>query len=145
MTAFLLPKANVMKNLILGIFALLCLIACEQEPTLVGESTAPTLVGKWQLVEQNVSDGGPSTWEKVENGTTFRLKADSSFLGFQTFNDCQTGTYDTAADELILTYDCEDTPPFIYTLRKEDEAIILSPKTVVCIEGCAYKYQKIAE
>ncbi|MFK7982701.1 MAG: hypothetical protein AB8G86_22165 [Saprospiraceae bacterium] len=46
------------------------------------------------------------------DGATFRLKADGTFLGFQTFNDCQTGTYGTVADELILTYDCEDTEPF---------------------------------
>ncbi|MFK7982237.1 MAG: hypothetical protein AB8G86_19810 [Saprospiraceae bacterium] len=32
-----------------------------------------------------------------------------------------------------------------YTLQKEEEAIILSPKTIIYIDGCAYKYQKKGE
>jgi len=134
-----------MKNIILSVFILFCLLSCEQESALVGESAGPTLVGKWQLVEQKVSIGGPASWQKVENGATFDLKADGSFLGFQMFNDCETGTYEAVAAELILTYNCEASESFIYAIQKKEEAIILSPKTIICTDGCEYKYQKIGE
>lgn len=134
-----------MKNLILSTLALFCLLACEQEPTIVAELAAPTLVGEWQLIEQKVSIGGPATWQKVDDGATFTLKADGTFAGFQLFNDCQTGTYETEEGILTLTYNCEDSKPFTYALQRENEAIILSPKTVICTETCEYKYRKTSE
>ncbi len=134
-----------MKNLILSTLALFCIIACEPEERIVAEFTAPTLVGEWQLVEQKVSIGGPATWQTVDDGATFTLNADGTFAGFQLFNDCQTGTYETQEGELTLTYDCEDSKPFTYALQKEGEDIILSPKTVICTETCEYKYRKISK
>ena len=129
----------------LSMLALFCLLACESEPIIVAEFAAPTLVGEWQLVEQKVSIGGPATWQTVDNGATFRLKADGTFAGFQLFNDCQTGTYETQEEELTLIYNCEDSKPFTYSLQKENEDIILSPKTVICTETCEYKYRKTSE
>lgn len=134
-----------MKNLILSTLVLLCLLACEPEPIIVAEFEAPTLVGEWQLVEQKVSIGSPATWQKVDDGATFTLKVDGTFTGFQLFNDCQTGTYDTQEGALILTHNCEDSKPFTYALQKENEDIILSPRTVICTETCEYKYRKISE
>lgn len=125
--------------------ALFCLLACESEETIIEEFAISTpLAGKWQRVEQKISIGGPATWEKVDNGDTFTLQTDGSFSDFQLFNDCQTGTYEAIEDELTLTYNCDiDTKPFTYSLQKENEDIILSPKTVICTESCAFKYRKI--
>lgn len=134
-----------MKNLILSTLAFFCLLSCESEPIIIAEFTAPTLAGEWQLVEQKVSIGGPVTWQKVTDGATFTLNADGTFAGFQLFNDCQTGTYETQEEALILTYNCEDSKPFTYTLQRENENIILSPKTVICTETCEYKYRKISK
>lgn len=131
-----------MKNLILGTLALFCLFACEDDPTIIEEFAAPILAGEWQLVEQKISNGGPASWQKVENGDRFTLNTDGTFTGFQLFSDCQTGTYEASADELTLTYDCADSKPFTYSLQKDDKAIILSPKTVICFETCEYKYEK---
>lgn len=136
-----------MKNSLLLITSLLFLIACDPEES-VSESlkTALPLVGQWKLVEQKVSIGGPATWQKVDNGDTFTLKEDGSFSNLQIFGDCSTGTFEATDDELILTYNCaDDTKPFTYALKRDNEAIILSPKTVICTDGCEYKYQKTSE
>ena len=104
------------------------------------------LAGEWQLVEQNVSTGGPSTWEDVEDGDTFQLNADGTFEGSPQFNDCDRGTYSATEDELTFDYDCSaDDKPFTYSLVFEDGDIIISPKTVLCFETCKYKYSRIGD
>lgn len=133
-----------MKNSLLLITSLFLLLACEPEEQ-VSESlkTALSLAGQWQLVEQKVSIGGPATWQTVENGDTFTLLENGDFSDLQIFGDCGTGTFETTDDELTLTYNCaEDTKPFTYSLKRENEDIILSPKTVICTETCEYKYRK---
>lgn len=135
-----------MKNLLFLFLAFGILLACESEDRIITEDlvATPPLVGEWQLVEQKVSIGGPATWQDIEDGDTFTLNADGTFDGFQLFSDCKTGTFESTDEELTLTYNCDDdTKPFTYSLRKENEDIIISPKTVICTETCEYKYRKI--
>ena len=137
-----------MKQLLWSVLTLCCLVACESEAdqVLVEALAAPTFAGDWQLIEQKVSIGGPAMWEKVDDGDKFTLKSDGSFADFQLFsNDCTTGNYEVTTDELILSYDCEGSTPFTYALQKENADIILSPKTIICTDGCEYKYRKISD
>ena len=139
-----------------GLLAMSCLLSCGQELILEPKSitTTPFLIGKWQLVEQQisiggigntVSIGGSAFWESVTNGSIFTLTEEGGFSDFQLFsNGCETGTYETTKDELILNYNCEGVESFAYTLQRENKDIILTPKTVTCIEGCAYKYRKVS-
>ena len=108
-----------MKNSLLLIISLFLLLACEPKEQ-VAESlkTDLPLVGRWQLVEQKVSIGGPATWQSVENGDAFTLLEDGSFSNLQIFGDCRTGIYEATDEELTLTYNCADnTKPFTYSLN----------------------------
>ena len=133
-----------MKKLCLAIVCMLLLFACEAERAITEENlVADTLIGNWQLTEQNVSIGGPSTWQTVEDGEIFTLASDGQFMGFNWVN-CSTGNYETTQESLILRYDCPDNSNiFTYSLEKDNEEIILSPKTVICTETCKYKYRKL--
>ena len=136
-----------MRNLAFIALSFFLLVACEPEATeALDLRLDDSITGKWQLVEQKVSIGGPATWQDVEDGNTFQLNEDGTFTGFQSFTACETGTYEVSEEELTLTYNCEDdTKPFTYSLLKEEDAIILSPKTVICTETCEYKYRKIGQ
>lgn len=135
------------RNVILSLSFFL-LIACgsdERNDILVKNDES--LAGEWQLVEQNISAGGPSSWEKVDNGPTFILAADGTFEGLSAptiADNCNTGLYTLTEEELTLTYNCTTiSENFIYSCSLENGDLVLRPKTVLCFEECATKYRKI--
>ena len=123
-------------------------MACENEKSNNKEllDISDLLIGEWQLVEKNESIGGGSNWESIKDGATFRLNSDVSYEGIFLHFQCATGTYEVTERELILEYDCpEYSQQFIYSLTRDGADIILSPRTVLCIEVCQYKYCRIEQ
>lgn len=100
------------------------------------------LEGEWQLKGQKIGYGPPGEWEDVENGKIIGFGSES-FNGLDYFNSCDTGTYELKVDELILNYSCSSqSEPFVYHIILEGSAMIISPRTVICNEGCEYKFVK---
>ena len=104
------------------------------------------LAGEWQLKEQKIGYGPPGEWEDVENGKIIEFTS-GTFKGLDNFNSsCDSGTYEIKDDELLLTYTCGDqNDSFVYSVILEGTSMIISPRTVICIEGCEYRYQKISD
>lgn len=139
-----------MKRTIILSLSFFLLIACgsdEMNKILIKDSES--LAGEWQLIEQKISSGGPSSWQKVANGPTFTLNADGTFKGLSTpglstNNNCNTGIYISTEEELILNYNCIlNSEKFVYACSTDNGDLILSPTTVICFEECATKYRKI--
>ena len=107
------------------------------------------LPGTWVAVERTYSIGGPPVTKEIDKGYRISFKNDDNFSATEGFT-CNSGTYILAAEELTFTYACEDLGenqpnPFTYSVRFEEDYMILSPKTVLCIEGCSVKYKKLKD
>lgn len=111
-----------------------------------------SLVGTWQLVETYMDPGdGSGTWQPVEDGFMYTFYSDGNFISNK-FRECTTGNYSIEGNKLILDYDCEgfttglEEPEgvFIEEISYIPGFILLDPVYVRCIEGCGYKYKKIA-
>ncbi len=111
-----------------------------------------SLPGTWKLEAVNFSSGGePRIWSAVEDGYTYSFRNDGTFSSTR-FDECEQGTYITTANELKLDYGCEgfilgieDTEGILVEeLKFEGGYMILIPKYLQCIEGCKYKFRKIA-
>jgi len=137
-----------MKKMII-LLACLSLTACSEDENKVEQE--PSIYGVWQLTE--VYSGPPSGqgWSKVENGYTIEISRNLSFdSGF--LSDCKTGTVQINSSEITLKYDCSEitlgvgdpdgTLSYSYSLGTNLELI---PLFVTCFEGCAYRFEKIAE
>lgn len=121
------------------VFSILSLYACKND--LIED--ADPLIGEWQLIEQNISTGGSSSWQTVEDGEKFLLESDGSYNGFTLFPHCADGIYEVTIDELVLTGSCTtDIDSFTYALSREKNTIVLVPKTVLCFETCAYRFKR---
>ncbi len=112
------------------------------------------ITGKWKLVESKISSGGPEMIvESVKNGDEFLFRNDLSFTSTAR-KDCNNGTYrysktnSLQLTELELNFECSTTSSPLRTLKNAvtfstPDQMILSPLDPMCIEGCAFTYQKI--
>ena len=103
----------------------------------------PSLIGEWQLIEQNISNGGPSKWESVNDGNQFSLFEDGSYEGIKVFSDCDSGNFESTVTELRFMPTCNDSSEdFVYSISRNCDQLTLRPLTVICVEECAYKYER---
>ncbi|RKS42494.1 hypothetical protein BC962_3283 [Gillisia mitskevichiae] len=105
------------------------------------------IIGKWKLVEAYISSGGPQYWVNIENGEEFTFTSNGLFSSNR-FSECTNGDFSIESNELILNYSCNEfTTGFenpegaiTYKITFESNYILLTPTSVICFEGCSYKY-----
>lgn len=130
-----------MRYFVLSAFCLFLFSSCSKNSC---DMDNQSLIGKWQLIEQNISNGGPSKWESVNDGKRFSLFEDGTYEGIKFFTDCDMGSYGSTATELLLMPNCNDgSEDFMYSITRDCDQLILRPLTVLCIEGCAFRYERI--
>lgn len=102
-----------------------------------------SIAGKWQLVEQKVSIGGPAKWTKVKKGETFTFNVNGNWEN-PDHASCSKGMYEVSEDELKLSYDCgEGIDDFTYAIVvRTGNTFTLTPKSVICTEECLYRYKR---
>ncbi|MEP5340080.1 MAG: hypothetical protein ABJL44_11770 [Algibacter sp.] len=108
------------------------------------------VIGKWKLFESYISSGGPQYLVDVENGEEFVFFQDGSFSSDR-FSDCTDGDFLIQSENLILKYDCDgvnigsenSNGEITYNVTFESDFLILIPTSVICIEGCSYRYKRI--
>jgi|SRR5690606_10071730 len=110
------------------------------------------LIGTWKLVEVYLSDGGSqSAWVSVKNGYVYTFKNNGTFTSSR-FEECNRGKFEETEHILTLIFDCEEFTAgiedpegtFVENLKFENNHMILSPAYMSCVEGCSYKFKKIA-
>lgn len=96
------------------------------------------------MVEQKIGTGGPGEWIEVSDGDTFEFNEDGSFEE-PSHPHCATGTFEVIGDTLRLNYDCpEYDVTWDYLFQDfNNTSFKLSPLTVMCIEGCQFRYRRI--
>ncbi|MFH6772107.1 hypothetical protein [Gaetbulibacter aestuarii] len=65
-------------------FIVFTLFSCNKEDDLKQEQS---IIGTWQLVEIYSSDGGPGTWNPIENGYKYTFLSKGNFLSNR-FEEC---------------------------------------------------------
>lgn len=140
-----------MKNITkFGIVSLLIitLFGCGNNVNTINEHQ---IVGSWKLVEANISAGGPQYWQEIENGEEFEFLSNGNFSSNK-YAECTGGEFSIKSNELRLIYDCNGFNPPIensegvvtYEITFASDYFILTPTSVICVEGCSYKYKKVA-
>ena len=142
-----------MKMMILTLGILLAFAECKEEQAKEEQETS--IYGSWQLVESyggGIDVNSGNGWRKVENGFTFELNADNTFVSGE-FRGCSTGRFRLSGNEITFIYDCgrrilseEPAGVFSYKYVFLDESTLeRTPITLVCYEGCASRFFKIDE
>lgn len=116
----------------------------EEIPESKNFSYDQSILGDWKLVEAYISSGGPQYWVDIESGEEITFLSDGSFESNR-FSECKTGEFSIESNELFLTYTCDgfSSRAITYKLTFESNYLILTPTSVVCVEGCIYKYKRI--
>lgn len=131
------------------IFALF-LLGCSSSEQKVNEDSS--ILGKWKLVEAYISAGGPQYWVDVEDGTEYGFFSDATFTS-DSFFDCTNGDFEIESNELNLMYNCQEIKDqfqnsegvISYDFSFEKNFSLLTPTTVICFEGCTYKFKRISD
>ncbi|MDT0687491.1 lipocalin family protein [Autumnicola psychrophila] len=127
----------------------LLLSGCEsddEQQLKVLDLTTTNLVGTWKLSETYVSPGGETSWQPVEDGSSYTFTQEGTFTSDNNEN-CAEGEYTVDDDNLALTYTCEELEEgqadvwnlAVHSLTEE----VLILRGVGCVEACLYKYKKI--
>ncbi|WP_345950461.1 hypothetical protein ABDD95_03225 [Mucilaginibacter sp. PAMB04274] len=100
------------------------------------------LTGKWRLAEVTLSTGGFPTTKAVD-------KSNNNYVHFKSSGDFESNslteyTRYEVKDDLIILYK-RDNSSFTYAYRLNNQMLYLSPRTVMCIEGCSDSYKKVAD
>ncbi|GAA3625902.1 hypothetical protein [Flavivirga jejuensis] len=138
-----------MNDFKIGIVAifLISLIGCSSEQNLNNPTDANSIFGKWKLVEKYLSAGGPQYKVDVENGAEYSFSNNGDFVSDDFFG-CTTGEFELESNTLNLMYDCDKFQDYngliSYSLSFESNFLTLIPTTIICVEGCSYKFKKIS-
>jgi hypothetical protein len=99
------------------------------------------LIGKWQLVEQKIGIGPPGEWKDVDNGEQFEFFSDLTFSS--TTPTCASGTF--ILEDNILKFYCggEKSLRDFTIVKFTGSSMTLTPASVICTEGCLFRYEKI--
>lgn len=105
------------------------------------------IIGEWKLVEAYISSGGPQYWVDIEDGTEYIFSSNGTFLS-NNFSECTIGDFSIVSNELFLYYRCNgfttrfENPEgaITYTVTFESNYLLLTPTSVICFEGCSYKF-----
>ncbi|WP_318309105.1 lipocalin family protein [Flagellimonas crocea] len=108
-----------------------------------------SLTGKWKMTAAYISAGGPQYWVTVEDGEEIEFFANGTFISSRN-PECRTGTYVVEGEELSLEFDCDGFESVMeneeglitYNIEFNKNEFLLSPTSILCIEGCSYKYVK---
>ncbi len=106
--------------------------------------------GAWKLTAAYISAGGPQYWVDVEDGEKIIFMENGSFSSDK-FEDCTTGEFRVVDGSLSLDYDCEgfesgtenEEGQMTFKIDYGKNAILLTPTSIICIEGCSYKYERV--
>lgn len=106
------------------------------------QATKIPLLGKWQLMEYEHSDGAKDYRTKIKDGQVFVFRQKN----IVTDNLGNTGKYETNGNKLKITI-LKKSQFFIFQFRDNDHhKLYLTPVTdkygISCDEGCAYVYNK---
>lgn len=138
------PVNGIMKKatllLLNGIF--LISLACQKKQS----SGQTTLTGTWKFTESYFSIGGPANWRPADPpGQTITFNADGRFQHsggiFNTYSEFQQ--VDSVTIRLIPTTRSSIAPEFRFTIDGGGDVLTLTPTNPVCIEGCAYRFERI--
>jgi len=135
-----------------GIISLLIitLFGCNNDDdTIVGNENG-IIIGSWKLVEASISSGGPQYLVEIEDGEEFEFLNNGNFTTTRD-TECTEGKFTIESNELSLIYDCDGFNPHVenpdgaitYQITFGSDYFILVPTTVMCVEGCSYKYKKV--
>ena|SRR5690554_2004625 len=136
-----------MKNPLIFLLFVLLAASCNISDAVLFQENPDTFPGQWVLVETSFSAGDELEYQEVKNGGYYRFQPDGTFTSSQ-LDGCGRGTYQLEDDKLTLTYDCDtkDSPnPYTFGITFEENYFILSPISIVCIEGCPSKFKKVKE
>jgi len=100
---------------------------------------AHPLIGKWRVIANFISPGGPGTWINVANGTnTFvQFNADRSIKGNE-FPQYSTYAY---KDSTTLTLTGPTVNPENYFYKISHDTLTMGPAgPIFCIEGCGTRF-----
>lgn len=108
------------------------------------------ILGKWKMTKAYISSGGPQYWIIIEDGEEIEFYSDGKFTSNRSL-ECTTGSFVLNGENLSMKYGCEDYEEGIenkdglitYHIAFEEGDMLLTPTSVICIEGCSYKYVKI--
>ena len=126
------------------------LLACNNDDNGNMGPRNNSILGKWKLTAAYISSGGPQYWVDVEDGEEIEFLSDGSFTSTN-YPGCTEDGYVFDGESLALHYDCEDmelvaeNEEGLITFRIEfkNDGFLLSPTSVICIEGCSYKYERM--
>ena len=126
-----------MKALFISCFVSVFLLnSCEKDNFIQSSS----LAGKWKLVGSYYSIGGPSIYTEAKNKSYIFFNKEG---GVQ-FDGAGFTSY-KLKDSVTITLVNPDQTEFDYFYKITDGQLSLSPRTVVCIEGCSSIYRKVEE
>jgi hypothetical protein len=128
------------------------LFGCADTENNLTLNSENAILGNWKLDKAYISAGGPQYLVTIQNGEEFKFSDDGTFTSTE-YPACSIGNFSTESKELILKYGCDTFTTGIenadgnitYQVTFESEHMILTPTSVICIEGCSYIYKKIAD
>ncbi|WP_437394928.1 hypothetical protein [Flagellimonas lutimaris] len=109
-----------------------------------------SILGKWKLTEAYISAGGPQYWVNIEDGEEI-VFLDSGNFSSDRYTECTAGEFMVDEDILTLDFNCEgfesemenEEGLITYQIELGENEFLLTPLSVICIEGCSYKYIRI--
>ena len=104
------------------------------------------LVGKWVFTEHYLGIGGPGQWHPVEPaGQTVEFRPDGRFQSAEGFST--TFSFYKIIDSATVKFSPAPIPSgyvvMKYRLDAGGNSLILYPIQPMCVEGCAYKFQRL--
>ena len=124
-------------------------IGCEESEN----KQETSIYGTWKLIEVYSNPGyGNGQWLKVNEGYTYEILPNNSFNSTK-HKECDNGNFRYTNTQITFEYKCDgfttgiESPPgeFSYDYSFENGRLLLSPIFLSCIEGCGYRFTKIAE
>jgi len=135
---------NIMKTLIYLPILLILTMSCSKSNN--DDSSKPSIIGKWKLIELYNSDGGTSpTWHTVTNGYLLEFFSNGTFTSTKHI-ECTTGSYTISpTNEVNMTYNCVSfTNSYLEKVETNTSTqLILKPTYMNCDEGCSVKFEKV--
>jgi hypothetical protein len=129
----------------------LLILSCSDNETEVIYSRDGTITGNWKVIQVFVPDIPAGAWGDITDNITYTFNADLTF-STNLYQECTTGTYSMANEELILDFDCPDftagieSPPGVFkeAIRFENGFLYFRPTYLLCIEGCfEYRLERL--
>ena len=135
---------NIMKTLIYLPILLILTMSCSKSNN--DDSSKPSIIGKWKLIELYNSDGGTSpTWHTVTNGYLLEFFSNGTFTSTKHI-ECTTGSYTISpTNEVNMTYNCVSfTNSYLEKVETNTSTqLILKPTYMNCDEGRSVKFEKV--